>query len=513
MYFSEAFGIEPTKDDDWFDPLLEIDTKLFVDPFLIYKEESGFWADSGARFAKHFEIGFRTLAGFQDRRTSLQYMQTVDLMLFPEPREFGLGFASHGTRGSGTGRDFAEKIVKAMSEAIKRGLEDMKHFEELGLLVDGIAEDRISDITCNILKSKFITYTQEIAHRHDIPMEKFMVRHAMFDFADEAWVDTEVLLPKNPETGEFILLTPKRFLRELPTLSSDDWKIYFSHQLKHKLNLHILRKMPKREIVALARKHADTVRDWTKARELLNPAPYDVDKDPKGYHNWQAITRGFALTHPLPVNLVSAFNLDDFIEFAIGEFKHHIEQGGGWKTLWNDQLSRPKPEENIQLVFMGVLMGYCHAYSVRMERETNFGTGPVDFVFSNTSERILLEIKKMSSSSFWNGMVAQLTAYLTSARCSKGWYLAIRFKDTPLEKNRVLNLASRTANACVSTGFSLKSEWIDARVQISASHRKATSTKAAPPRRVKKVPPRRRVKKVPPPRRSPRAPRVPPDFS
>jgi hypothetical protein len=94
------------------------------------------------------------LAGHQGNASSLQYKKTVDLMLFPEPKEFGLGFVSKGNRGSGTGRGFAKRIVRSMAIAIERGLQDLHHFEELGLLVDKIGRDRISDIACNVLKAR-----------------------------------------------------------------------------------------------------------------------------------------------------------------------------------------------------------------------------------------------------------------------------------------------------------------------------------------------------------------------
>jgi hypothetical protein len=35
VYFSELFQIDQPEQYDWFDPILELDTLLFVDPFLI----------------------------------------------------------------------------------------------------------------------------------------------------------------------------------------------------------------------------------------------------------------------------------------------------------------------------------------------------------------------------------------------------------------------------------------------------------------------------------------------
>ena len=38
--FSEVFGVTIGDEDDWFDPLLTSDTKLFVDPFRVYADDS-----------------------------------------------------------------------------------------------------------------------------------------------------------------------------------------------------------------------------------------------------------------------------------------------------------------------------------------------------------------------------------------------------------------------------------------------------------------------------------------
>jgi hypothetical protein len=42
MRFSESYNITRIDDDDWFDPSLTIDTKLFVDPLLML-EAGGVW--------------------------------------------------------------------------------------------------------------------------------------------------------------------------------------------------------------------------------------------------------------------------------------------------------------------------------------------------------------------------------------------------------------------------------------------------------------------------------------
>jgi hypothetical protein len=177
MYFSEAYGLDATN-VEWFDPLLDVDTQLFIDPFLLYKDTSERWGPAGDRIAKYFEDAFKILAGHHRNPASLQYRKTVQLMIFPEPSELGLGYTARSTKGSGTALGFAKQIVKAMAEAIERGLQDMRHFEELGVLVERIGKDRISDIAANILKPEFIAYTQDICTGLGVPLVDTEVEHA-----------------------------------------------------------------------------------------------------------------------------------------------------------------------------------------------------------------------------------------------------------------------------------------------------------------------------------------------
>lgn len=470
MYFSEAFSIVLTDDDDWFDPLLEMDTRLFVDPFLLYKESTGFWSDSGDRMADHFQKGFELLAGHHTNPRSLQYQKTVELMMFPEPKEFGLGYVGTGTSGAGTGGDTANRIVRAMVQAITRGLINLKHFEELGLLVPSIGRDRISDITCNILKDKFIAYTQEICARHEIPTQLFDVPHGDFDNQRNRWITKRTRLPVNPHTESFILLTPWRFLRQLPTLNAMDWWNSLDPTLLRDLNIDLNTRLKKSVIVEIARANIESIRSWSTSKESTEAKPYNVIKDPEGLHNWQKLTNNFALLRGLDMDEVNESNFHDFIEKINQKFRHFVENEGGWSLLWNDDSHTPKKEHAIQLLYLGIVKEYCKTYSVSILREPNFGNGPVDFVFIGSQNvKVLLEVKKMSNGRFWHGLDAQLTDYMQSAECVKGWFLAVRFSSSRVEKERTTQLQPRTQALSTLTGFDLRSGWVDARPRMSAS--------------------------------------------
>jgi hypothetical protein len=43
MLFSEACSLERSDEDDWYDPFLIADTRLFIDPFRIYADADDRW--------------------------------------------------------------------------------------------------------------------------------------------------------------------------------------------------------------------------------------------------------------------------------------------------------------------------------------------------------------------------------------------------------------------------------------------------------------------------------------
>lgn len=57
------------------------------------------------------------------------------------------------------------------------------------LFVPGLGVDRISDIFCNILKSRFIAYTEEVCQRHNVAVEQLSVRNASWNPSHRAVVE------------------------------------------------------------------------------------------------------------------------------------------------------------------------------------------------------------------------------------------------------------------------------------------------------------------------------------
>src|SRR5829696_1959820 len=121
MLASSHFGITRTNADDWFDTILDVDTELFVDPFTIFKETNGLWADAHDRLIDHFNRAFILIAESNRNPQSLAYKKALALLAFKEPHEMCLGYTAKGTRGSGSGGKLAGLMAQAIVAAISRG--------------------------------------------------------------------------------------------------------------------------------------------------------------------------------------------------------------------------------------------------------------------------------------------------------------------------------------------------------------------------------------------------------
>lgn len=465
MIFTEHFNITKSGEDDWLDIILDVDTKLWVDPFLIFKDTDAHWAGAHSQIIQHFQTCFDLIVQGGMREHTLPYQKALSLLTFREPKEFCLGFTVDGTDGAGAGRGYARLIAKAMVEAINRGLSDLEHFEELGILEKGIGADRISDLTCNILKGRFIEYTKAVAARHSLETRSFVVRNALYNSIAKRWENGRHDLPVNPSNGEPILLTPERFIRDQPTLNAEAWFDYYQHeQLRQDTSYEILTNVDKTLIVNTARQHAQEVRDWTDVQQATAQAePYNLASDPNGVYRWDKETRQYVYSNPL--SIAPPTNDEEFlgvIDQIIGAFRRYIQENRGWSLLWNDN-GVEKNEEAAQLVFLGIAKAHCKANNINVDREVEIGRGPVDFKFSNGHTfRALLEIKKLHNGDFWQGIERQLPTYLEGDDCQYAWYVAIQYRPGGISAKRAPRLTEVINNLQEESGKIVKYELVNA---------------------------------------------------
>lgn len=467
--FSDHFKITRTAQDDWFDPHLRVDTKLFVDPLLLIKA-GGVWRKAHKDLIAHFIQCYAFIAKSAGK-SSVSAKAAHTLLKFPEPKEFGLGYTASGVNGSGGSDALARLMSDGIAVAIAAGLTVPEHIEEIGILNEGIGADRISDAVCNVLKSHFIAYTQDVANRHGIPMTKHEVRNASCDAKNGRWNKEKVDLPTNPYTGGPIILVPEKLLDSLPTLNANDWFDSSANaDLRTQMNLQVGQRAKKADIVKFARKHPDRVRDWAKTQTSRTDLKgYDFGADPQGVVQWSGAPIDWARQHALAGIAVphDQASLGALVDEIMNQFKHFVEDQRGWSLLHNSN-GTEKPEEAAQLLFMAMAQHYLRLFDVEVDREVELGRGPVDFKLSSgTKARLLIEIKKAHNGKFWNGLEAQLPSYVKSDAAPEGWFVAIQYRKS--SDNRMKDLPKRVTSCATKAGKTIKYAAIDAQKKVSAS--------------------------------------------
>jgi hypothetical protein len=325
-----------------------------------------------------------------------------------------------------------------------------------------------------VLKPQFIAYTQRIAKRHDLPTKPHVVWAGAYDIGNDRWEAPEVYLPTNPFTDRPVLLAPRRFLRQLPTMSFESWvsSLDDNAALRDDLSADVLREAPRDRLIAIARTNPAYVRNWARHMEDSDATPYEVERDPELLWRWSPVARGYAQDHP--ITLQQATNTDEFfdvIERIIEGYRHFVENAG-WRLLWDK--GSPAAESKAQLLFQGLALSHCEANDISVEAEVNLGRGPVDFKFTRGyRRRALVEVKKLHASKFWAGLEKQLPTYLKADKVKDGWYLVIQFAATKTsrreEGKRLLALDRRVASAATRWGLRLRHVIVDARKKASAS--------------------------------------------
>lgn len=98
------------------------------------------------------KLGYEFIKGKKD--TTVNILKEIS-----ECTEVGLGTAK-AKKGHRIGNETANDILSLFTNIPQINTAGFKHLEEMQLLVNGIAKDRISDFTCNLLKSFLIDYTR-----------------------------------------------------------------------------------------------------------------------------------------------------------------------------------------------------------------------------------------------------------------------------------------------------------------------------------------------------------------
>jgi hypothetical protein len=200
-------------------PLLDEDLPLYVDPFLLWKSPSQQDNSLHAQIINSFNyLGSLFVKGRQDEAINL-------LIQLSECDEVGLG-NSMTRKGLKIGPKNAVDILSLFKDIPQIQKYGFTHFEEVQLLVEGIAQDRISDIACNLLMSFLVDYTIDECGKWSIPTASVQIN--IYNCKSNQFVCEAADLPTNPETNRPVVFVPKRWLRFVTWINFSNFHEHYS---------------------------------------------------------------------------------------------------------------------------------------------------------------------------------------------------------------------------------------------------------------------------------------------
>jgi len=435
---ADFYGIDPQlfNKTGALDPILGVDTRLFIDPRLLVDTTVPELANSAGKIAAHFDDVIRLLLNVQQEGDP--FWRRADRFLsFPEVRGLCIGYSSESTAGRGMGPKKRAKLLDTATRIVQAGVKDPTLFELIGAFEDGIGPDLISDMVAKIIMPDLIAFTQRVCSDLGIPMEtqRISAQHTAED------------LPKNPETDHPIVLVPRDVLRDLPVAESFSdifWIAEQNQELRDELNRIIgtsWRKLTtseqkhglKESFVANPKTLEDVIAKYVAAQRTR----YDFEDDRAGEVQWYRVARELPIKHKLDLNLSPAPTAEEVLAVVAkicDHFARLVEDNQLCRLLY-DKYGERKHESAAQLLFFGIAASYCEANDLDLSPESDAGRGPVDFkVSKGFTGKVVVEVKLTSNQQLMHGYETQLPIYQRAEVSPKGIYLVL--KNGGISKNR-----------------------------------------------------------------------------
>lgn len=416
--FTDAFDVDKNLFNltGAFDPILDVDSRLFIDPALLeITQEAEF---KGSR--EEMEHFFSGIVSLLKRSTSSndRFWKRADRELrFTEIKGTCLGYSKAGIDGNGIGSRLRNQVLSSIKELLDSGADDPILFELLGAFEEGIGSDRISDLLAYKLIDRICAYTERI-----ISAVHFDGRRIEYH---------NYFLPASPYSTHAVLLLPKSILHPLPLAKKyedidaicrenervrncvNKWFDFSDgkHPTKSDIFYHLKNDVDFRNAYIMS--YRDSV-----------PVSYDYLKDPFGETFWYEQGKKLAENNPLTID--AGGSLESIVLQIVMRFKSLVETNGAWELLYKEDRTTPRKERSAQHLFSVVADSYCRANNIDISPEVNSGNGPVDFKFSYGYEnKVLVELKLSSNSQLNHCLETQIPVYMRQEQTDKAVYLLL----------------------------------------------------------------------------------------
>ena len=467
--FSDHFNIDPDilKRMNIFNPLLNVDTNLFIDPLILNQSMYSEINLGAVETYEQFFTKIIKLLTVSNRPDDLPWRNARRLLNFPEIKATCLGYGAGSISGSSWGPLLSSKVLNTAKEIISLGISDPDLFMALSLFEEGMGPDRISDMVTNIIFKDLIKFNLNILQK--MPS----IKTCTFDIDQK-----KINLPANPfeKKPTPIILLPLDILRDLPIATdwsevgnaaaeNEDLRIRVSTQIGD-----IWKRQTTKDKLQLKNQVLSSHANFQLLLQLIKDtkkAPYDFILDQKGEVAWVRILESDLKDDPLNLFLRKNPTADEvfkIVKSIVEQFKNLIENKGLWKEMWAEE--KVRPEKSAQRLFFAVADTYCKANNLDLTPEADSGNGPVDFKFSSSySARVLVEVK-LSKNKVVHGYQKQLERYKSAEDTLHAIYLVIDVGNMGKKDENIIEIKNSRIAAGLPTSDIV---FVDSNQKLSAS--------------------------------------------
>lgn len=425
---------------------LGIDSEYYINIKLLKQTKNPFFANAYSKVQEHFLKIYRFLSNSKEEGDPF-WNAALRLFNYPEINEICIGLAN-GVYGRGlTSIDLRTKALRNAKEIIKSGFVDEDIFLYVGMFTEKVGMDLISDMISNIIIDNIKDYTKYINSK--------------------CGIETDFL--KNPYKDKNIYYLPEDIVSEIPStkwLENIDFCIQKNEEVRILINTIVGEKwkeytseIKKRKFVEALCSNPDIYKNYKESFDDELVEQYDFVSDKKGYALLPEIIETYFNQHSL--NNISEYdNVLEFVEY----FKHNVEYNNASMLIYEDDKLRN--EKFAQTLFYVCALNYFNDGQFDISPEVNSGRGPVDFKIKGKKERIVVELKKLSSKQIYHGIEVQLIEYAQAENTKNAVYVVLDDMVESDIKNKKIKKIFELANGAK---INVKVVIIDCRPKLSAS--------------------------------------------
>jgi hypothetical protein len=299
--FSEQFNIskEVLEITGVFDVILDIDTRVFIDPALLELCTEPEFLDARKKVEKYFS-DIITLLRHSKSQTDMYRKRAERMLTFTELSGTCFGYSQNGTGGNAIGSVLRKTILNTIQDLMTEGDTDPVLFELLGVFQEGIGCDRVSDLITFILREDMLKYTQRVTEFAGVDSLSVSFGHKIYKTC------------RNPYNNKPLLLLPSAILSPLPiadTFDDIDWICQENERVREEINSYFdlgkktkLHKSQILTLMRLQRKNCAPLRAMkTRSKSV---SIWTLSSEPLIFLKIQlANTCGFLLQESIPKNI------------------------------------------------------------------------------------------------------------------------------------------------------------------------------------------------------------------